>query len=185
MDIASLFLIAFGLSIDSFAVSVANGLSLDRVRVWNAVRVGLCFGFFQGLMPIAGWLAGMTLKHWIVTYDHWVAFGILAIVGTKMIIGERGNSDEKKKGPVGNGTLVMLGIATSIDALAVGLSFAFLKSPIAIPALIIGSTTFALSVAGVYIGKRAGRFFERELEVMGGVILITIGLRILFEHLLA
>lgn len=186
MDIVSLFLIAFGLSMDSFAVSITSGLALIEVRLWSALRVGLCFGLFQGIMPILGWLAGMTLKRWIVAFDHWIAFFLLGFVGAKMIVESlKLEKRESPKGPLGNGALMTLGVATSIDAMAVGISFAFLKVTIATPALVIGSVTCALSVMGVYIGRKVGHLLKKKMEVVGGLILIGIGFKILMGHVLS
>lgn len=186
MDLLSLLLIALGLSMDAFAVSVTEGFSIHGKKWHGGLRIGLCFGAFQALMPILGWAAGRTLIQWISAYDHWVAFGLLAFVGIRMIRESYSNEgNDSKDGKLGNGELLLLGIATSIDALAVGLSFAFLKVEIVWPALFIGLVTFLLSFVGVLLGHRIGSHAQNGLVRIGGVILIAIGLKILAEHLLA
>jgi putative Mn2+ efflux pump MntP len=185
MDLLTLSLIAVGLSMDAFAVSVTEGLSVREKRISSCLRIGLCFGGFQALMPMLGWLAGLTLEKWITSFDHWIAFGLLAFVGIRMI-GESYSGEKKgSKKSLGNAELLMLGIATSIDALAVGLSFAFLKIEIIWPAVFIGLVTFSLSSIGVLLGRKIGDHSKGHLERLGGVILIAIGLKILAEHLLA
>ena len=186
MPILAVILIAIGLSMDAFAVSVACGFAARRLHILHAVRTALFFGVFQAIMPITGWLAGLTLRRFISTFDHWVAFGLLAFIGGKMIyealILEK---DERTAGPQSLNTLLLLSVATSIDALAVGLSLSFLNVAIVVPAAIIGVITFGLSLLGGYIGARFGHFFERGIEVAGGVILIAIGAGILLRHILA
>ena len=184
MDFLTLLLIALGLSMDAFAVSVTEGFSIHEKKIRGSLRIGLCFGLFQALMPILGWLAGLTLIKWIAALDHWVAFGLLAFVGVRMIAESYATESKKKEGVLGNAELLMLGIATSIDALAVGLSFAFLKIEIVWPALFIGLVTFAISSIGVLLGRKIGDHVQGRLERIGGIILIAIGLKILAEHLL-
>jgi len=186
MDFLTLFFIALGLSMDAFAVSVTEGLSVREKRMKSCLRIGFCFGGFQALMPVVGWLAGLRLEKWITSFDHWVAFGLLAFVGIRMIVGSYATESKKKNGArLGNAELLMLGVATSIDALAVGLSFAFLKVAIIWPAVFIGLVTFSLSSVGVLLGRKIGAHAQGHLERLGGVILIAIGLKILVEHLLA
>ncbi len=183
MDGLTLLLISFGLSMDAFAVSVSCGIC-GRPKKWSLIaRVGLYFGGFQALMPVLGWLAGTRLKGPISSVDHWVAFGLLALIGVKMIhesftIGARRFDPRRHK------VLLTLAVATSIDALAVGLSFALLDGGILIPALTIGMVTFCVSCLGVMIGDRVGSTFEKAAEILGGIILIGIGLKILLEHTL-
>lgn len=184
MDLLTIIAIGTGLSIDAFAVSVTGGSTIRPLKFGHALRIALAFGLFQAIMPVVGWAAGVTLEVYINTFDHWIAFGLLTIIGGRMIWNARTNPEgEPSFDILRYATLLMLAIATSIDALAVGFSFAILDASIIRPILIIGLITFITSLAGVYIGNRLGRFFKRNLEVAGGVILILIGLRILWEHL--
>jgi putative Mn2+ efflux pump MntP len=184
LNVLSLAVIAVGLSMDAFAVSVASGFAIRQLRIRHAFRIAFFFGLFQAVMPIIGWLAGLSLREWIVQIDHWIAFGLLSFIGIKMIV-ESGRMvpDKKKTDPLNPVALLVLSVATSIDALAVGLTFALLQVSIFIPILAIGFITFCLSFAGVYIGNHFGHFFERKIEIVGGVILIGTGIRILIEHL--
>jgi len=199
MDILSVVLIAVGLSMDAFAVSVTNGIIIRDLKVTHALKIGLYFGVFQALMPLAGWLAGSQFKNYITSVDHWIAFGLLSIIGGKMIH-EAFEEDEEGEtiegmcevaisnqgtvceNPLRMGRLVVLAVATSIDALAVGISFAFLRVSIVWSSLIIGLITFIICFAGVYIGKKFGGLLKKKAEIVGGVILIGIGLKILLEH---
>lgn len=183
MDPISLILIALGLSMDAFAVSVASGITVRPLRVRDALLIGLFFGGFQALMPTVGWLAGLSLKDEIRAYDHWVAFGLLCFIGGKMIY-ESFFFDEAEREVCPLNLVVLLGlaIATSIDALAVGVTFAFLNISILAPVVVIGAITLVLSVAGVYIGRRFGSISEKKIEALGGLILIGIGTKILVEH---
>lgn len=187
MALAEIILIAFGLAMDAFAVSVASGLSVKDVAAGRALKMALFFGLFQAIMPIVGWSAGLRLKDVISGIDHWVAFGLLSFVGAKMILEAFAirNEEEKRPDAFGTYTLFMLSIATSIDALAVGLTLSVLNVFILSPALIIGIITFFLSFGGVLIGRRFGHFLETKIEIAGGLILIGIGIKILIEHLLA
>ncbi len=185
MDVMTVIPIAFGLAMDAFAVSIASGMTFKGEKVTPALKLGLCFGSFQALMPILGWLAGLKLRDLISGVDHWAAFVLLAFIGSKMIyesikLGEERN----ERNPLNPFVLLMLSVATSIDALAVGLSFAFLKISISGPVMIIGVVTFVLSFFGVLIGSRLGHFFEKKMEMLGGLVLIGIGIKILVEHTL-
>lgn len=184
MSIPTILLIALALSMDAFAVSVTSGFMITRLRVAHALRIALFFGGFQALMPVIGWFAGVRLRSFITGVDHWIAFGLLLIIGIKMLY-ESGKlkKEEKATDPTELRTLLILAIATSIDALAVGISLSFINVAIIMPSLIIGAVTFLLSFTGVYIGERFGHFFESKLEVAGGLILIAIGVKILIEHL--
>ncbi len=185
MDLITIIFIALGLAMDAFAVSIASGVTLKKVRLRYAFRVALFFGGFQALMPLLGWLAGNSFSSYIAAFDHWVAFGLLAFIGGKMIYESTVLKEaEKKTDPRNLTILFILAIATSIDALAVGLSFSFLNVTIIEPVIIIGVITFLLSFAGVYIGARTGSFFENKIEIIGGIILIGIGIKILIEHLI-
>lgn len=184
MNLISVFLIAFGLAADAFAVAVTCGLAVKPLRTGYAFRIAFFFGAFQTFMPLIGWAAGISLQGVIVSFDHWVAFVLLFVIGCKMIH----ESFRKEKqcsysSVVSLGRLLVLSLATSVDALAVGISFAFLDTTILIPSLIIGSVTFALSFAGVWLGHRFGHIFENKLEMAGGMILIGIAMKILHSHL--
>lgn len=184
MSFISILFISLGLAMDAFAVSISSGLTIHRLRVGHAFRIALFFGVFQAIMPVIGWLAGLSVQEYIASIDHWIAFALLSIVGGRMIYESSVLGDDKnEKDPLNIYVLLMLSIATSMDALAVGLSLSFLNIAIALPAIIIGCVTFALSFAGVYIGDRFGHFFESRIEIAGGLILIGIGIKILIEHL--
>ena len=178
--------IALGLAMDAFAVSIASGATIRELRLRHAVRIALFFGVFQAAMPVAGWAAGTGLRNLIGGIDHWIAFGLLAAVGIKMIYeSARIDPKEERLNPLNPSILLILSIATSIDALAVGISFAFLGIAIITPVMVIGSVTFLLSLSGVYLGDRAGHLFERKIALFGGLLLIIIGLKILIEHLIS
>lgn len=184
MDTITILLIAFGLSMDAFAVSITSGLTISRLKIKHALRIALFFGLFQAFMPIVGWLAGIGLRGLIYGFDHWIAFGLLAVIGVKMILESRKMREDRTIDPLNIYVLLILSIATSIDALAVGLSLSVLNVSIATPAIVIGLTTFLFSFAGVFIGKKIGHLFESWIEVAGGIILIAIGIKILAEHLI-
>ena len=186
MGIFELFLLAVGLSMDAFAVSVCKGLSAGRVTLTHALTAGLWFGGFQGLMPFLGWLLGSSVSQYIEAVDHWVAFGLLAVIGGKMAWESlrRGCGEEGEAPPdLSAQRLCMLAIATSIDALAVGVSMAFMSVHILASAAVIGVVAFALSVTGGLVGRRLGCLFQRRAELTGGLVLIAIGVKILIEHL--
>jgi manganese efflux pump family protein len=185
MGFLSLAFVALALAMDAFAVAVAAGLSplpLTRRRLF---RLSFHFGLFQALMPLLGWLAGTAVYRYIAAFDHWVAFGLLALVGGRMVVGALGATDDSR--PAGDATkgwqLVMLSVATSIDALAVGLSLAMMQSPIFVPALVIGIVAAALTAFGMRLGKRLGRGWGQGVEVAGGLVLIALGLKILAQHI--
>ena len=181
MDFWELFLIAVGLSMDAFAVSVCKGLSLHDLKPRHAALVGLYFGGFQFLMPVVGFLLGYRFEGFITNIDHWVAFFLLFIIGVSMI--QESKKTEELNDDLGFRTMLVLAVATSIDALAVGITFAFLSVKILPAAGLIGVTTFLLSAAGVYIGRFFGLRYKAKAELAGGIILILIGLKILLEHL--
>ena len=183
MDITIL-LIALGLAMDSFSVSIANGLATKTFKISKALTIALFFGLFQGLMPIFGWLAGEYIADYISAFDHWVAFALLTIIGVKMIYESFRNKPAKFLRAYTLKVILVLSIATSIDALAVGLSFSFLDISIFFPAIIIGVITFFLSFFGVYVGGKFGKVLKNRIEILGGLILIIIGLKILLEHVL-
>jgi manganese efflux pump family protein len=184
LDLITTLALAFGLSMDAFAVAISSGLAMDRIRLKNALKIGFAFGLFQAGMPILGWLAGSRLRTLISELDHWIAFGLLAFIGGKMIHEALiTRCDERAVNALDNKTLLGLSIATSIDALAVGISFAFLKTAVFIPSLIIGSVTFLISTCGVMLGHRFGCYLGKRVEIAGGLVLIGIGIKILIEHL--
>ncbi len=187
VDLAAVVLIALALAMDAFAVAVASGLYIRRLHVNHALRIAGMFGLFQGVMPLAGWLAGRSARRLVATLDHWIVFALLAGIGGKMIYESLvlDNRDGRRPGfdPLSMSFLLLLAVATSIDALAVGISYGLLAVAVALPAIVIGVVTFALSLVGVYLGDHVGHLFERRIEAIGGVILIAIGLRILIGHL--
>jgi putative Mn2+ efflux pump MntP len=183
MSIASLLMIAVGLAMDAFAVSITSGITIKNCGLRHALLIAFFFGGFQALMPAVGWLAGLTLKSSIMAFDHWVAFALLSAIGGKMIYESTVLEKAERECTVLTfHVLLGLSVATSIDALAVGVTFAVLDVVIAGPIIVIGLVTFALSFLGVWLGKRMGRFFEEKIEIAGGLILIGIGMKILVEH---
>ena len=184
MELATIVLIAVGLAMDAFAVSIVTGSVYQELRIKHALRMALFFGAFQAVMPLVGSLAGLGLKGHVEAWDHWIAFGLLAFVGGKMIFEAfEIKSAEKNLDPSNLLILLTLSIATSIDALAVGFTLSLLTTSLTLAVSIIGLITFGLSYLGVSIGKRFGHFFEAKIEVLGGLILIGIGVKILVEHL--
>ena len=181
MQLWELFVLAVGLSMDAFAVSVCKGLSVGRVRPAHALTCGAWFGGFQALMPLIGWLLGVRLQELIVSIDHWIAFILLCIIGVNMIRGSREEGDMEVS--FSAKAMAPLAVATSIDALAVGVTFAFLQVDIIPAVLFIGVITFALSSAGVWAGSALGEKSRQRAELAGGVILILMGTKILLEHL--
>jgi putative Mn2+ efflux pump MntP len=185
MDLLTPALIGIGLSMDCFAVSLAIGTTTKTRLIYAAAIIALCFGAFQAGMTIIGWAAGVSLIGFISAYDHWVAFILLAIVGGKMILeGIRGSEDEAPIEKIRIVPVIVLSFATSIDALAVGISFGVLQTAVFIPAIIIGVVCFGISFAGVMLGERLESFLGNKMEIFGGIILILIGLRILTEHMI-
>ena len=182
MEIVTI-LIALGLAMDSFSVSITRGLTNSQTRIpAEAIQVAFFFGLFQAIMPILGWWAGILIIVFISGFDHWIAFGLLTFIGLRMIYETAYKESMKMVSSSNISVLLMLSIATSIDALAVGFSLSFLEVSIITPAIIIGMITFSLSFLGVYIGKKLGRFFK-NIGVLGGVILLFIGVNILVEHI--
>jgi putative Mn2+ efflux pump MntP len=177
--------IAVGLALDAFAVAVAGSVSLGRVTGRQVFRFAFHFGLFQAGMPLIGWLAGRGVQQYMAAWDHWVAFGLLAFIGGKAIVTalRSGESTKPRGDPTRGWTLLMLSVATSIDALAVGLSLGMLEVAIWYPALIIGVVTAGLTALGMLIGSRLGARFGRWTEIAGGLVLIGIGVKILVEHI--
>ena len=183
MDLLSILFVAVGLAMDAFAVSVAEGMALERLTGGHVLRVALHFGGFQAIMPVVGWLGGMGLRRWVSAYDHWVAFGLLFFLGCKMLVGAFWRGGTERRPPSTGGRLIALSLATSLDAFAVGVSLAMLRIRILGPALIIGLVTGLLCAGGVWLGDRAGARLGRWAEVLGGAVLCGIGLEILWRHL--
>lgn len=182
MDFFELILIAVGLSMDAFAVSICKGLSVKRLEAKQALLVGVYFGGFQFLMPVLGYLLGCRFEALISNVDHWIAFILLGLIGGNMIK-ESFAKNEELSDDFSIKTMLLLALATSIDALAVGISFAFLSVDILPAAALIGVTTCALSALGIYIGHGFGLCYKSKAEFAGGIILIFIGVKILLEHL--
>lgn len=176
--------IAVGLAMDAFAVSVVSGSVYTKLRIRHALRMAFSFGAFQAVMPLLGYAAGNTFSNYIADYDHWVAFGLLVFVGGKMIYEAFQFEEKTPQNPTRLLVLAALSIATSIDALAVGITFSLVTDHIITAVILIGIITFILSYIGYEIGKRIGHFFENKIEILGGVILIAIGLKILISHLM-
>lgn len=183
MNIWELFLIAVGLSMDAFAVAVCKGLSVPKVKAKHALIVGAYFGGFQGLMPLAGYLLGVRFQEAITSVDHWIAFVLLALIGGNMIREALSKEEEELNDSFSVKTMVPLAVATSIDALAVGVTFAFLKVQIVPAVSFIGVITFALSIVGLKIGNVFGTKYKSKAELAGGIVLVCMGLKILLDHL--
>ena len=187
MNLIEIFLIGVGLSMDALAVAIASGLAAGRVRASQAALMAVFFGGFQAIMPLIGWLGGWQFAQriaWVSTVDHWVAGGALWIIGGKMLyeaVKHQPDADAIKN-PFSMKTLFIMAVATSVDALAVGIGFGVSQIPIVIPVIRIGSTTFALSFGGVYLGKRFGAALESQAEILGALVLIGIGIKIVIEH---
>lgn len=183
MGFAELFILAVGLSMDAFAVSVCKGLSIRTLLPRHAVIVGLWFGAFQALMPAVGWLLGAAFADTIAAVDHWIAFVLLAIIGGNMIRESTDRDEEECDPSLAPLAMLLLAVATSIDALAVGVTFAFLRVDILPAVTLIGVCTFLISAAGVKVGNVFGARYKSKAELFGGVVLVLIGLKILLEHL--
>lgn len=183
MSLFSLFILAVGLSMDAFAVSICKGLSVRRLRPRHGLICGLYFGGFQALMPFLGWLLGSRFQSMIVNVDHWVAFLLLSVIGINMIREARGDDGACPDASFGIRAMLPLAVATSIDALAVGVTFAFLDVRIAPAVGFIGVITFLCSAAGVKIGNVFGLRYKSRAELAGGIVLIAMGVKILIEHL--
>lgn len=185
MEILTVFLLSVGLSFDSFAVSVCSGLNLPHIRFFQAAKIAIFLALFQAFMPLLGWLVGKSMKTLIEPVDHWIAFGLLGMIGGKMIIESFINSEEREiKDPLSLKVILTLSVATSIDALAVGFSFSTILDKILLAVIIIGSVTFIASMLGILLGKKTGPKINKYAEITGGLILIAIGAKIMIEHLL-
>lgn len=189
MSLIGIFLTAVGLSMDAFAVAITKGITMKKLNIKSALKVAGFFGFFQALMPLIGWLVGVRFSEYVQKFDHWIAFILLALIGGKMVYEAYKNEDEcafdvasGKVEVLNYKELFLLAIATSIDALAVGVSFAFLQVDIGSSVVLIGITTFILSFIGVAMGRKLGCLFQKKAEIFGGITLSLIGLKILLEH---
>ncbi|MDD2236176.1 MAG: manganese efflux pump MntP family protein [Kiritimatiellae bacterium] len=178
----SILVLAVGLALDAFAVSVSSGIAIRQMRLRHAMLIAIFFGVFQAIMPILGWACGFFTRGFLGKYDHFIAFGLLTFIGGKMIVDAFRHEEEKTFNPLDIYVLFALAVATSIDAFAVGITLSLLDIHIITPACIIGLITFVLSLAGVYIGDFFGHLFENKLEIAGGLILIGIGTKILIQH---
>lgn len=187
MGLVELFLIAVGLSMDAFAVSICKGLGMPKLNLKHAVVIALFFGAFQALMPVLGWILGEQFAHLVTTYAHWIAFALLTFIGGKMLWeaahDDEHDEDSSEGSQLDLKELVMLAIATSIDAFAVGVTFAFLDVAIVPSVMLIGITTFVISFGGVAIGHQFGSRWERPSTIAGGVVLVLIGVKVLLEGL--
>ncbi len=183
MTFMNIVYIACALSFDAVAVSAANGAAHHRMSHTKALQIALCFGFFQFLMPILGWTIGMGFQDMISEFGYWVAFALLVVLGIRMIMESLKSTDEKSIDIHNTKTLLVLSIATSIDAMIVGMTFALLPINIWQAAIVIGIVTFVFSLLSVYIGKKSGERWGKKAEILGGIILISIGIKILLGHL--
>ncbi|MCB7341444.1 MULTISPECIES: manganese efflux pump MntP [Blautia] len=186
--VIELFLLGVGLSMDAFAVSVCKGLGMKKLNKKQALIIGLYFGGFQALMPFVGWLLGSQFQKYITSIDHWIAFILLGFIGGKMMIEAVREWNEEEvvdvmDAPIDHKNMLVLAVATSIDALTVGITFAFLGTPIVEAITIIGITTMVISIAGVVVGNFFGSRYKSKAEFIGGLILVLLGLKILLEHL--
>ncbi len=185
MELLTLFLLACGLAMDAFAVSITSGLSINQLKFEHAFKIAFAFGLFQAIMPVIGWLIGLGLRDWLMAIDHWIAFGTLSFIGGRMIYeATRGGCTIKVIDALDLKVLFFLSVATSIDALIVGVGFAFLQILITCSVIIIGLITFVISFLGVFLGHRFGCLFKDKAEIVGGLVLIVIGTKILIEHLM-
>ena len=186
MDLLAIFTVAVALAMDAFSVSISAGMIIKTPGFRHYFRLSFHFGFFQFMMPLIGYFFGSYLESYIKDYDHWLAFGLLAFIGLKMIreaFSKQKDVSVKRKDPSRGFNLILLAVATSIDALTVGLSLGVLNQPVLFPGIIIGITCSLFSVAGVFIGQKAGNVFGRKAEAIGGIMLLIIGIKILYEHL--
>lgn len=183
MSLAEIAAIAIGLSMDAFAVSIGKGLASKDIKVRNALSAGIWFGGFQGLMPVIGYYLGRSCQALVESVDHWIAFGLLFLIGANMVREAFSGKEDNSNSSFSARTMFVMAIATSIDALACGISFAFLDYDILPAASFIAATTFVFSFAGIYLGHLAGGKFHKPSQVLGGVILMLIGIKILVEHI--
>ena len=186
MSFITIVLLAVALAMDAFAVSIASGIAIKDLRIKHSFIIASWFGIFQAIMPLLGWISGVKLQRFISEIDHWIVFGLLLVIGFKMIYEAfRIAAVENRSDPMDIAVLFSLSIATSIDAFAAGVSFALLNIGVVTPVIIIGIITFIMSFTGVWIGDRGTHFFEKKMEVAAGVVLIAIGVKVLISHLIS
>lgn len=183
MGLLEIFLIGVGLAMDAFAVSICKGLSMKKMSWKSALIIALYFGIFQAFMPVIGYFLGSTFESFVTNIDHWIAFVLLSLIGGNMIKEAFDSEDEKNNDKVDFKTMIVLAIATSIDALAIGITFAFFEVNLLLSIFIIGITTFIISIVGVKIGNKFGDKYQNKAEFTGGLILVLLGIKILLEHL--
>ena len=183
MSLFEIVFIAIGLAMDAFAVSICKGLSMKKINYKKAIIIGLYFGLFQALMPVLGYFLGSNFAQLVEKIDHWIAFILLTIIGLNMIKESTSKEEEKRNDKVDIKTMLLLAVATSIDALTIGITFAFFEVNLLFSVIVIGIITFIISFFGVIIGNKFGDKFQNKAELFGGTILIIIGLKILLEHL--
>jgi len=183
MDFLIILIVAISLSFDTFAISVSSGIANQEIKFWEACKIALTLAFFQTLMPFAGWSFGIQIRSYIEHIDHWIAFGLLLFLGLKMIREAFKKNEQKEFNPLHPFTLITIAIATSIDALAVGFTFSLINIPIIISGIIIGGVTYIASMTGILIGKSLKTKNPAIIDVIGGIILIALGTKILIEHL--
>ena len=183
MGFIALLLLGIGLSFDTFAVSVGCGIIERELKFLQAARIAIFFAAFQAVMPLLGWLIGFTIKNYIEPIDHWIAFGLLALIGGKMILESIKPKEEKSINPKEIKVILLMSLATTIDAFVVGITFALFNVNLIFASFIIGSVTFIAAMLGMLFGKNLGSRFGQKMEILGGLILIALGLKILFEHI--
>ena len=183
MEYLIIILLALGLCFDTFAVSVSSGIAKQEITFLDACKIAILLAIFQGGMPLIGWFLGEQVKLLIAEFDHWVVFGILLLLGLKMIYESFKKEEIKSFNPLNFWIMTSMAVATSIDALAVGISFSLINVSILITTFIIGSVTYLASMLGILLGKKTGSFYGKKMEIIGGIILIGIGVKILYQHL--
>lgn len=183
MELLTLFALAVGLCFDTFAVSISSGLMKREITFKQALRIAIVLGAFQGLMPAIGWFLGISIKEYIQEWDHWIAFILLGILGGKMIYESFSKGDDKEFDPLNVKVMVGMAIATSIDALIVGVSFGMFEVNLPLAVIVIGGVTMFASMLGIFLGKKTGAHLGEKIEVIGGIILIAIGVKIVVQHL--
>jgi len=184
MELVTLFFLAIGLSFDTFAVSVSSGLIRKQILFWQAVRIALILAIVQAIMPVIGWCGGISIKSWIDPIDHWIALGLLTLLGVKMILESFKKEEAKGLNPMELRVILGMAFATSIDALVVGISFAIINVNLLLAIIVIGTVTFIASMLGILFGKKTGSRLGQRMEIIGGSILILIGMKIAIQHLI-